>query len=389
MDRYKRLKQKVQWEIRHANKKYMEEVSTDYKDNSKKFGHTMYIKSKGQKWIGVTPLKKKMRFLQSDNKSKAEILNEQFQSVFTKENLNNCPNKGKGPYSTMEDIKINSKGVHKLLKNLKPHKATGPDSIPSFILKAAADQLAPILTELYQTSFNTGVVPQDWKDVHVVPLFKKDERHLASNYRPVSLTSITCKVMEHIVHSSVMGHFDRNKILTNSNAQHGFRKKRSCESQLIVTIHDIASKLERVSQVDIILLDCAKAFDKVPHHRLLHKLEYYGVNPKINRWIHSFLENRKQSVILEGTVSMQVPVLSGVPQGTVLGPLLFLAYINYIPVTATSSETKLFADDSLLYRTINNQTDSDLLQRDLTTLEDWENKWQTSFNAKINALSLE
>ena len=105
-------------------------------------------------------------------------------------------------------------------------------------------------------------------------------------------------------------------------------KKLSCESQFIVTIHDIASKLERDSQVDIILLDFAKAFDKVPHHRLLHKLEYYGVNPKTNRWIRSFLENRKQSVILEGTVSMQVQVLSGVPQSTVLGPLLFLAYTN-------------------------------------------------------------
>jgi hypothetical protein len=252
----------------------------------------------------------KLGFLQSDNKSKVGILNEQFQSVFTKENINNFPIKGKSPYSTMEDIKINSKGVHKLLKNLKPHKATGPDSIPSCILKAVAlDQLAPILTELYQTSLNTGVVPQDWKDAHVVPLFKKDERHLASNYTmiPVSLTSMTCKVMEHIVHSSVMGHFDRNKILTN--AQHGFRKKRSCESQLIVTIHDIASKLERDSQVDIILLDFAKAFDKVPHHRLLHKLEYYGVNPKTNRSIRSFLENRMQSVILEETVSKQVSVL--------------------------------------------------------------------------------
>ena len=145
-----RLIQKVQWEIRHANKKYMEEVSTEYKDNSKTFWS--YIKCKGQEWIGVAPLKNKMRFLQNDNKSKTEILNEQFQSVFTKENLNNFPNKGKSPYSTMEDIKINSKGVDKLLKNLKPHKATGPDSIPSFILKAAADQLAPILTELYQTS---------------------------------------------------------------------------------------------------------------------------------------------------------------------------------------------------------------------------------------------
>jgi len=107
----------------------MEEVSTDYKDNSKKFWS--YIKSNGQEWIGVAPLKNKMGFLQSD-KSKAGILNEQFQSVFTKENLNNFPNKGKSPYSTMEDIKMNSKGVHKLLKNLKPHKATGPDSIPSY-----------------------------------------------------------------------------------------------------------------------------------------------------------------------------------------------------------------------------------------------------------------
>jgi hypothetical protein len=161
----------------------MEEVSTDYKYNPKKFWS--YIKSKGHEWIGVAPLKNKMGFLQSDNKSRAEILNEQFQSVFTTENLNNFPNKGKNPYSTMEDFKINSTGVHKLLKNLKPHKATGPDSIPSFILKAAADQLAPILTELYQTSLNTEVVPQDWKAAHVVPLFKKDERHLASNYRPV------------------------------------------------------------------------------------------------------------------------------------------------------------------------------------------------------------
>jgi hypothetical protein len=374
MDRYQRLKQKVQWEIRQANKKYMEEVSTDYKDNSKKFWS--YIKSKGQEWIGVAPLKNKMGFLQSDNKSKVAILTEQFQSVFTKENLNNFPNKGKSPYST----KINSKGVHKLLKNMKPHKATVPDSIPSFILKAAADQLAPILTELYQISLNTEVVPQDLKDAHVVPLFKTDERHLASNYRPVSLTSITCKVMEHIVHSSVMCHFERNKILTN--AQHGFRKKRSCESQLIVTIHDIASKLERDLQVDIILLDFAKAFDKVPHHCLLHKLEYYGVNPKTNRWIRSFLENRKQIVILEGTVSKQVPVLSGGPQGTVLGPLLFLAYINDMPETATSSEIKLFADGSLLYCTIDNQTDSHLLQSGLTILEDWKNKWPMSFNAK-------
>ena len=137
MDRYKRLKQKVQWEIRHANKTYMREVSTDYKDNSKT--KWSYIKSNGQEWICVAPLKNKMRFLQSDNMSKAEILNEQFQSVFAKENINNFLNVSKGPCSTMEDFKLDNKRVHKLVKNLKAHKATGPNSIQSFILKTAAD----------------------------------------------------------------------------------------------------------------------------------------------------------------------------------------------------------------------------------------------------------
>ena len=130
------------------------------------------------------------------------------------------------------------------------------------------------------------------------------------------------------------------------------------------------------------MLDFAKAFDKVSHQRLLHKLEYYGVNAKTKNWIQSFLQNRQQRVILEGAASEQAPVLSGVPQGTVLGPLLFLTYINDMPEMVKSSETKLFADDSLLFRTINNQADSVLLQNDLTSLQDWEDKWQMSFNAK-------
>lgn len=126
-------------------------------------------------------------------------------------------------------------------------------------------------------------------------------------------------------------------------------------------------------QVNIILLDFAKAFNSLPHHSLLHKLEYYGVNPKTNRWFHSILGNRKQ------TSSSRQYCDVHVPQCTVLRPLLFLAYINDMSETATSSVTKLFADDSLFYHIINNQTDNGLLQRDLTTREDWKNRWQ-SFN---------
>ena len=369
------LQTEVQYEIRKAGKKYMTDVICD-KDNTNKLWS--YIKSKGQEFIGVAPLKNQQGFLKSDNQSKANILNEQFKSVFTNENHTNFPDKGPSPFPSMTNINITEHGVYKLLKNQKPHKATGPDEVPAFILRSAAQQLAPILTQIYRHSLDIGAVPQDWRDAWVVPIFKKGERHIPANYRPVSLTSIACKIMEHIIHSSIMKHFDANNIL--SDAQHGFRYKRSCESQLVITVQEIVKRLAKGSQVDIILLDFAKAFDKVPHARLLHKLSYYGVNHNTVTWIKSFLKNRNQNVVLEGAKSTSAQVLSGVPQGSVLGPLLFLAYINDMPETITHSEIRLFADDTILFRAINGTIDSQLLQEDLTALENWENRWQMSFN---------
>ena len=239
-------------------------------------------------------------------------------------------------------------------------KATGPDSISAFILKATADQLAPILTQLYQTSLNTGQIPSDWREALIVPVFKKGDRHKAANYRSVSLTSITCKLLGHIIHSNVMAHFDRFSILKDN--QYGFRKRRSFETQLIVTIQEIASKLSKGQQVDVILLDFDKAFDKVSHSRLLYKLDNYGVRGQTNTWVKGFLSKRKQQVLLEGTHSKLADVLSGVPQGTVLGPLLFLACINDLPDLRRSSDARLFADDSLLYLTVNGAKDNSLLQ---------------------------
>ena len=252
----------------------------------------------------------------------------------------------------MPNIEVNWKGVHKLLKRLKPFKATGPDSIPAFILKAAADELTPILARIYQTSLDTGQVPSDWRDALIVPVFKKGDKHKAANYRPVSLTSITCKLLEHIIHSNVMAHFDKHHILKDHQG----------------------------NQVDIILLDFAKAFDKVPYSRLLHKLDFYGVRDQTSTWIRSFLENRKQRVVLDGSHSDRSDVLSVVPQGTVLGPLLFLAYINDMPESLRSSDCRLFADDSLLYCVVNKASDCELLLQDLTALEQWEATWQMSFN---------
>jgi len=246
-------------------------------------------------------------------------------------------------------------------------------------LKLCASELAPAIVRVFQTSLDSGTVPSDWKKALITPLFKKGERNVASNYRPVSLTSVVSKILEHIVHSSIMRHLDHHNILTD--CQHGFRSRRSCESQLISTIQGIAEKLKSGKyQIDVILLDFAKAFDKVPHKRLLHKLCHYGVRGKTLQWITSFLSSRTQQVLVEGCESAKLDVLSGAPQGTVLGPLLFLVYINDLPEVVSTSMLRLFADDSLLYRQVRNQTDSNDLQKDLSALEEWENKWQMGFH---------
>jgi len=174
-----------------------------------------------------------------------------------------------------------------------------------------------------------------------------------------------------------MGHLDQHNIL--SDQQHGFRKKRSCESQLILTVQDLASAMDDGEQVDAVLLDFSKAFDKVPHQRLIRKLEHYGIKGPVQQWITSFLSGRSQRVLVEGQMSPSAPVSSGVPQGSVLGPLLFLLYINDMPERVTST-SRLFADDSLVYRRIKTERDSAALQEDLRHLEEWEQDWQMAFN---------
>ena len=314
-----------------------------------------------------------------DSKEKAEALVNQFKSVFTIETDTLKPTVKYGPIKPLSSIKITKAGVKKLLGKINPRKAMGPDQIPNLVLKTCAENIAPSMTLLFQYSMDTGALPNDWLNANIAPIYKKGDRHQPENYRPVSLTSVPGKLLEHIICSQLMKHLESQDILTSLN--HGFRAGYSCETQLIITMNDLVKSLEKNSQTDMAILDFSKAFDTVPHSKLLHKLNEYGVKGQLHKWFTSFLTRRHMRVVVDGAASREVTVDSGVPQGTVLGPILFLCHINDLP-DAVKSSVRLFADDCLLYREIHSQEDHNILQNDLNELELWAERWGMRFNAK-------
>lgn len=174
----------------------------------------------------------------------------------------------------------------------------GPDLIHPLVLRTLAGDIAPILKIIFQSSLQTGRVPDDWRQANVSPIFKKGERYNPANYRPVSLTCVCSKLMEHIVTKHLVNHLEGNNILYD--LQHGFRSKRSTETQLLAFVQDILQNLRNNKQTDVIIMDFEKAFDKVSHPKLLQKLNYYGINNNINLWIKNFLNNRSQRVVCNG-----------------------------------------------------------------------------------------
>ena len=212
---------------------------------------------------------------------------------------------------------------------------------------------------IFDQSLQTGKLPDDWVDANVAPVFKTGDKHSPANYRPISLTCVCAKLLEHIICKQIMSHFSKNKMLTP--VQHGFRSKHWCESQLLITTDEFIQNFEGKTQTDVVVLDFSMAFDVVPHQRLLHKLGHYGIRGTTLNWIQNFLTNRTQKVVVDGSSSESAHVKSGVPQGTVLGPLLFLTHNNDLPSTV-SSQVRLFADDCLLYHPIKCWADQEKLQ---------------------------
>ena len=377
-DNYRHFQRECKKAIRRAEWSHVNNIIEEgFKSkNTKPFWH--YIKCRRQDNIGIAPLKENTT-LYSDSKSKARILIEQFRSVFTPEDNSTLPAMEKSNCTPIDNIKITSAGVAKLLKSINPAKACGPDSIPNVVLKNCADTLAPALATIFQLSLDSGTLPSDWKKANISCVFKKGDKHQASNYRPVSLTSVCCKLLEHVVRRHLMCHLEKTNILTNLN--HGYRSGFSCETQLLTTLDDLLKSYDQGKQTDVAILDFSKAFDTVPHRKLLYKLKNYGINGTIHTWLKNFLTKCSMKVVLEGESSEEVQVESGVPQGTVLGPILFLCHINDLPLSV-KSQVRLFADDCLLYRNIESQQDHVILQNDLKNLEKWASDWGMRFNAK-------
>lgn len=313
----------------------------------------------------------------TDPGERAKLFNDYFQSVFKRSSDGTPPEFALRTQKVMPDILVTVNGIEKLIDSLGKNKPAGPDGIPAQLLKCTSIISAKFIADILNLSLSLGQVPVDWTKATIVPVHKKGPKELVQNYRPISLTSLVCKMLEHVIVSSVMSFLTSESLL--SNRQFGFRKGASCELLLVDLIDKIAAGLENFGQVDLLALDWEKAFDSVDHSLLILKLEKYGICSQVVEWFRAFLKSRMQFVIVDGIRSSEGSVTSGVPQGSVCGPLLFLIYINDL-LENLENEGFLFADDSGLLRPIRDINDQWSIQRDLDRIAKWCQIWRLNVN---------
>ena len=309
-----------------------------------------------------------------DAKSMADILQKQFISVFSNpENINISEVNLKshdGNTNTLDDVDFDVNDFIKAIDEIQTNSQSGDEGFPAIVLKKCKFNLVNPLLMLWKDSFNSGHIHTMFLHQLVTPLYKgKGSKCQAVNYRPISLTSHIIKMFERVLRDKIVNFLEENCIL-NQN-QHGFRKGRSCLSELLAHYEEIMRNANTGEGTDTIYLDFAKAFDKVDHKLLLKKLTSVGIKGKLLNWLKAFLSNRKQEVVIDSVKSFVWAVLSGVPQGSVLGPILFLIFINDIGNSVLNAKLKSFADDTKLSCTISCQADSEKLQDDLNRVMEW------------------
>ena len=283
--------------------------------------------------------------------------------------------------------------VRKVVMNLDLSKTSGPNRIPVVVLKNCELELSYILAELFNKCLKESCFPDCWKVSSVVPVFKNvGERSTAKNYCPVSLLSVVSKVFEKLVNNRIVDHLGKCGLF--SDFQYGFRSSRSTADLLTVVSDRIARAFNRSGAFRAVALDISKAFDRVWHAGLLHKHKSYGISGQIFSLISSFLSNRPLQVVLDGKSSQEYPVNAGVPQGSILGPTLFLLYINDLPDDVIC-DIAIYADDTTLYSRCAQASDlwrqlelASELESDLRETVDWGKKWLVDFNAGKTQLVL-
>ena len=249
------------------------------------------------------------------------------------------------------------------------------------MLKRTVATVSPILCDIFNLSLSTGQIPEAWKLSRVIPIFKSGDPQSASNYRPISLQPICCKLLEKVVHGQVLQHLFVNNILTER--QFGFLPRSSTTDALITALHEWHGHLDNHKSVAMALFDLSKAFDRVPHSPLLQKLSAAGLSGPLLSWFRSYLSDRTQLVAVRGVDSKPVPVVSGVPQGSVLGPLLFLVYVNDLCLSSFSQNSSiiLYADDTTLFKPISSPTDLVEFQSDINIIDAWFSNNHLTANA--------
>ena len=368
---------------RFKQKSFINSLALDCKKNPKRFWSFFKSKTKNH---SLPDEISNGNVSCTDPQGKAFMFNSYFISLFTPNDDTYAPASPPSVVPVIPDPVFTSDEIDVILVHLDVNSACGPSGISPVILKQCHRLLSPSLAVIFNVSIQTSKIPSQWKKANVTPVFKKGDKHTVSNYRPISLLCCVSKVMERCVFNHVYP-FVENRL---HPLQHGFIKGRSCATQLLKVYHQIGSVLDKGGQVDIIFLDFSKAFDCISHSLLLHKLQaMFGFDGRLLTWVKNYLSDRYQRVVIENSSSDWLPVHSGVPQGSILGPLLFLLFINDLPTVATNCFTALFADDSKCFKEISSENDCLLLQADIDNMYRWSESWQMKFNpSKCKVLSV-
>ena len=305
--------------------KYELDLAKNFVKNPK--GLFTYINNKQQVKESIRSLKNSSGNITTDRTEIAGILNDQFESVFSVDDGIEPVFANRTEFICSDESIISRSDIILRLEKLDCNKAPGGDNITQHVLKNCSESLSCALEIIFGKSLIEGDVPNEWREANVTPLFKKGSKLAASNYRPVSLTSVCCKIMEGIIRDRITSHLNLHKLISSS--QHGFVYKKSCITNLLECQQVVSGLLNENKSVDVLYTDFEKAFDKVSHKKLLIKLYAYGIRGRLLDWIKSYLSGRRQRVVMGDIVSEWRVILSGVPQGSVLGPCLLSTSMIY------------------------------------------------------------